>query len=227
MTQEHAGIWPELEARLAAPDARATVLPVGPSSQTFATTGLSERSALAALGKHTGGVLLADGWIRLFGGIGRPETGPRLPSLDEANDRGAGLYIVGVDVLGGVYAIDGGAFGRADGKLHYWAPDTLDWLDLEADLHTFIMAMLDGHDHEFYEDLRWEGWEAEASLLALDEGIQVYPLLCTRESKPLERASRRVIPMTELVAFNVDLVTQIDGQAPQPAPHYRAAPTDA
>ncbi|MBN6777595.1 DUF2625 family protein [Pseudoclavibacter alba] len=216
--------WPELERQMTASHARAAIIPVRETSQTFEVTGLSERSALGALAKHTGGVLLADGWIRLFGGVGAPTTGPGLPSLDEANERGAGLYIVGIDVLGGVYAIDGGAFERADGQLHYWAPDTLDWTDLEAGLHTFISAMLDGHDHEFYEGLRWTGWEAETATLALDEGIHVYPLLCTRESKPLEKASRRAVPMAELVAFNVDLATQIDGQAPRSCPHYRPAP---
>lgn len=223
----HEALWPELSAQLDAPGSRAAVIPVSKNSPTFAVTGLSERSPLGALTKHTGGVLLADGWIRLFGGVGAPATGPRLPSLDEANERGAGLYIVGADVLGGLYAIDGGAFERADGQLHYWAPDTLDWTDLEAGLHTFISAMLDGHDAEFYEGLRWDGWEAEVATLALDEGIHVYPLLCTRESKPLEKASRRAVPMAELVAFNVDLATQIDGHAPHPAPHYKAAPAEA
>lgn len=214
---ERPPLWPELEPRLLAEGSRAQVQPVADDSPTAALTGLSSWSTLGALARETGGILLADGWIRLFGGRAAGE-GPRMPSLDEVNAPGQDWFVVGCDVLGGVFALDGGAFGEGDVMLHYFGPDVLDWTPLGIGLTAFVDAMLDGIDAELYEELRWEGWEAETMLLGLDEGISVVPMLCTRESKPLERASRRTVPMEELVRFHVDVAAQIDGEAPRPTP---------
>lgn len=220
MTEERPALWPELEELLERPGSRARILPVSAGSPTFARLGLARWSALGALASSTGGVLLCDGWIRVFGGVGEG-MGARLPALDEVNAPGAEHFVVACDVLGGVFAIDGGAFGRADAKLHYFGPDTLDWLDLEIGVWALIEAMCSGADEQFYEELRWPGWEAEVIMLGLDEGIGVYPFLCTRGTTPVANASRRAVPMDELVDAHVELLRHIEGREPSPVPSLR------
>lgn len=217
MTAERPDYWPELEARLLEPGTRAAIVPIAAGSPSFANLGLARWSSLGAVTGNTGGLLLADGWIRVFGGVGET-MGARMPALDEVNEAGAEHFVVAADVLGGLFALDGGAFGAADGRVYYFAPDTLDWTGLDIGFSAFLDAMTSGVDHEFYEDLRWPGWEAELLTLGLDEGISVAPLLCTRESKPLANASRRAIPLAELIDFHADIAEQIDGHAPAPRP---------
>lgn len=214
---ERPALWPELEARLGEDGSRATILPIARDSPTFARLGLARWSSLGAVAGSTGGLLLADGWIRVFGGVGE-SMGARPPALDEVNAAGSEHFIVGCDVLGGIFALDGGAFGAGDAMLHYFQPDTLDWLGLEIGFSGFLEAMCSGADREFYEEVRWPGWEAEVIMLGLDEGIAVYPFLFTRESKPVANASRRPVPMAELVNMHVELATQLDGHPPAPRP---------
>src|SRR3954451_4419234 len=63
------------------------------------------RSVLGAMAFHTGGLLIDHGWIRLFGAGHGP-----LPSLAVANSLPAAesplLMLIGVDVLGGRFAIN-------------------------------------------------------------------------------------------------------------------------
>lgn len=63
---------------------------------------------------------------------------------------------------------------------------------------------------------RWPGWQDEAAALHPDQGIAVYPFLCTAESRPVARAARRPVPFTELLAQHADLERQA-GQLPPAA----------
>jgi hypothetical protein len=69
---------------------------------------VTARSTLGALALHTGGVVIDHGWLRLLGG-----GHGRLPSLATANGVTDGqqppVLLIGFDVLGGRFAIDGGA----------------------------------------------------------------------------------------------------------------------
>ncbi|WP_268762395.1 DUF2625 family protein [Kitasatospora griseola] len=69
---------------------------------------VTARSTLGALTLHTGGLLLDDGWLRVFGGgpagLGRVNRFPA--TFDPGRHPGTGL-VLAHDVLGGVFALNG------------------------------------------------------------------------------------------------------------------------
>ncbi len=155
--------------------------------------GLTERSYLGATVAHTGGISVDHGWLRLLGG-----GSEHLPSLAGVNAASSGLCIVGFDVLGGVFALDGGALGTGDGGTHYFAPDSLEWEDLGITHSQFVSAMLSDAIDQFYEPFRWDGWRDDLAALALDRGFSFYPPLFTAEGGNPSVSSRRAVPMAEL-----------------------------
>lgn len=192
MTSGADDAWLELVDLLAA--AAAVQILEGGSAADLGLLGLTERSYLGATIVHTGGITVDHGWLRLLGGAGSD-----LPSLAEVNAASSGLCVVGFDVLGGVFALDGGALGTGDGHVHYFAPDTLEWGDLEIGHSQFIRAMLSESINQFYEDFRWGGWREDVETLELDRGIALYPPLFTAAGKIPNSSSRRAVPMIELV----------------------------
>jgi len=55
-----------------------------------------------------------------------------------------GAIVVGHDVIGGLFAIDGGALGVAPGQVCYFGPDTLTWDGLGGGYSAFLLAALGG-----------------------------------------------------------------------------------
>lgn len=123
-----------------------------------------------------------------------------------------GLRVVGFDILGGVFALDGGALGTGDGAVRHFSVDALLWENLGLNHSTFVSAMLRGATTDFYGSLRWPRWEAEVRSLRPREGISAYPFPFTAEGKDVAAASRRAVPFVELIRLHDDLARQIDGQ---------------
>jgi Protein of unknown function DUF2625 len=73
--------------------------------------------------------------------------------------------------------------------------------------------MLAGGVTQFYENLRWPGWEGEVAALSLDQGITTYPPLSTVEGRDLSVAARTPAPMTEVIAFHRELARFYAGGA--------------
>ena len=191
MTHPADDAWSELAEMLeTAPNARVLG---GGSAEDRKILGLTDRSYLGAMVANTGGVSVDHGWLRLLGGAGGD-----LPSVVEVNMVPSGFCIVGFDVLGGVFALDGGAFGAGDGRVHYFAPDSLEWEDLEITYSQFLAAMLSDSIDQFYKPFRWDGWRVDVTGLALDRGISLYPPLFTAEGKNPSSSSRQDVPMAEL-----------------------------
>lgn len=159
---------------------------------------VSARSMLGALALNTGGLLVDNGWVRVFGGgsgSGSVADG-RLPSLAQVNRFPAGFepgwhpatgLVVGHDVVGGVFALNGGdpaAAGRpgAPGQMTYFAPDTLAWEAMEMGHSGWVAWLLSGRLATFYDGLRWPGWREEAAALAFGQGVSIYPFLWSEEA---------------------------------------------
>ncbi|MFF8564391.1 DUF2625 family protein [Streptomyces albidoflavus] len=121
----------------------------------------------------------------------------------------AGL-VVGHDVVGGVFALDGGdpaAAGRpgALGQMTYFAPDTPAWEAMELGHSGWGAWLLSGRLELFYDGLRWPGWREEAAALDHSQGIAVYPFLWSEEAHAdLAATSRRPVPMREVLGVAAD-----------------------
>jgi hypothetical protein len=172
---------------------------------------VTARSVLGALALNTGGLLIDSGWLRILGGgaDGLPDLASVNGLGDTAPEVPPPLMEVGRDVLGGRFAINGGAFPGAPGQVHYFGPDTLAWHPLGMGHGRFVEWAMSGASAAFYESLRWTGWEAETSGLALDQGMSVYPPLFSAEGHYVQTATRRPVPWRELAdmqeAFALEL----------------------
>jgi hypothetical protein len=117
--------------------ARVRVLPVEPhrGEPVARALGVSERSSLWAMATNVGALMIDDGWVRVLGG-GVSGQHADLAEWNGLSDgptfqKSVGFFVVGYDVMGGVFALDGGALGDGRGQVFYFAPDSLAWEPME------------------------------------------------------------------------------------------------
>ncbi|WP_405457932.1 DUF2625 domain-containing protein [Streptomyces sp. NBC_00101] len=215
--------WPEVRDLICAGTAPVVMLPADrdEADRCLLQMQVTVASTLGALAWHSGGLLL-DGWVRVFGGGFGGEG--RLPGLAQVNAfpaafdptwRPASGLIVGHDVLGGVFALNGhdpGAAARPGlpGQMIYFAPDTLEWEALEMGHSQWISWMVSGGMESFYQGLRWPGWREEAAALSCAQGLAVFPFLWSKEARDdLAATSRRAVPMREVLGVAADFARQM------------------
>lgn len=216
--------WPVLREMLSASSVPVQVLSadVDEGRRCLLQMQVTARSVLGALALNTGGLLVDNGWVRVF--AGGSVTGGGLPSLAQVNRFPADFdpawhpatgLIVGHDVVGGVFALNGGdpaAMGRPGepGQMTYFAPDTLAWEAMEMGHSGWVSWLLSGQLETFYDGLRWPGWREEAAVLAFSQGITVYPFLWSEEAHAdLAATSRRPVPMREVIGVAADFARQM------------------
>lgn len=196
--------WPLLQEWVAASGERAVLLPVDElaAQENLLALQVTTRSVLGTVAYHTGGILLQHGWLRILGagGIGLPRSLKSWNRNDAGESRLPSALLVADDVLGGFFAVNGGAFEGKPGEVFYFAPDTLEWENLEIPYSAFIEWACTGDLDMFYETFRWEGWEEEVGRVPGDQGILVYPFLCA-EGGPIISRSRSQAPLEEMWRF--------------------------
>lgn len=215
--------WPGLRAELTL--GPVTVFPGDPAQGQACLHRLqvTAASALGAMVLHSGGLAVDGGWVRVFGGAAVPGGPASLAQVNRMFDPDwrpdAGL-IVGHDVLGGVFALNGAdpaAFGRpgAPGQMLFFPPDTLEWETLDLGHSAWLSWLASGRIGDFYGGLRWPGWEAEIRALAPSQGIAVYPFLWSEQAHAnLAATTRRPVPMSELLGMSTDFCEQLGLPAP-------------
>jgi hypothetical protein len=193
------------------------------------------RSWLGGMALNCGGVVLDSGWLRIYGSAGAgastglPGGVTDLPSLAEVNEfpervdpawRPQGGLVVGHDVLGGVFVLNGAdpeAVGRPGrpGEIVYFAPDSLRWEGLEVGHAAWLQWLLsEGTDH-FYDTLRWPGWRAESGALTGRQGLSVVPFLWSAQARrDLHSTSRRAVPLAEILDLHRDYALKLDSIDP-------------
>jgi hypothetical protein len=203
--------WPLIEEAIAGADQPAEVLPGDPAAgeQTLLVLQVTARSFLGALALHTGGLLVNQGWLRILGGGLGPLNLCIANGIGQPPDEPPGQLLVAFDVLGGKFAINGGALPGPPGGVSYFAPDDLAWLPLEMKFSEFVLWSLTDRLAMFYEHLRWPGWEEEIASLALDQGLSLVPPPFTTEGSDLSKVSRRPIPISELMSYLEDVAQQL------------------
>ena len=170
---------------------------------------VTTRSPMGAVIYETGGLLIDGGWLRVLGS-GSPVLNRTLMGWNQ--DKPKGMLLVADDVLGGFYALNGGAFGQESlGKIFYFAPDNLHWESTNKTYAEFLLFCFSGDLHAYYRKLRWKGWEQEVSTLTGTQGLACYPFLFTKEGKNVAKDKRGVVPIKELWVFGQDMQRQLDG----------------
>ena len=85
------------------------------------------------------------------------------------------LIAVADDVLGGVFALDGGAFAGTRGEAFYLAPDTLEWESCEMGYSDLVQWALTGDLEQFYDGFRWTGWQEDVRRFGPDQSLSIHP----------------------------------------------------
>ncbi|MFC9849354.1 DUF2625 family protein [Streptomyces sp. NPDC060223] len=223
--------WPLLSEKLSTTSSVSLeVLPVDPAQGrgTLLQLQVTARSWLGALVLNCGGVVLDSGWLRIYGSPGE-ETPSGPPGLAEVNDfparfdpawRPEGGLVIGHDVLGGVFVLNGpdpeaeGRPGRP-GEMIYFAPDSLRWESLEVGYSTWLDWLLTGGMDQFYDTLRWPGWRGESGALTGTQGISVSPFLWSADARrDLTATTRRPAPLAELLDLHRSSALKLDSVDP-------------
>ncbi len=178
---------------------------------------VTTRAPLGAIAYECGGLLVDHGWVRVLGGgharlprdLATWNLGPR----EAPNHRVPGAFLIGDDVLGGFFAINGNAFPGPVENVHYFAPDTLEWEDLGRGYTEFLNLLMLADLDEFYEDRRWPGWQDEVSRLDGGRGYSILPFLWA-EGPPIAERDRRAIPLGELWDVQQQIRQQLFEQGP-------------
>lgn len=109
---------------------------------------VTTRSVLGAVAYETGGILVDAGRIRLFG-AGSERS---LLTVNEAIDGFGDVVFVADDVLGGIFALNGGRFGPADlGQIFHLAADSVAWSCLDIGYADFVAWCLTGDRDALYD----------------------------------------------------------------------------
>ncbi|WP_394841932.1 DUF2625 domain-containing protein [Pendulispora brunnea] len=182
-------------------------LPCDPAEgeRTLLALQVTTRSPMGAIAYETGGILIDGGWLRILG-AGCPEL-PR--SIADWNGvtaqatphRLPGACLVGDDVVGGFFAVNGGGLKGKRGNVFYLAPDTLRWEDMDLSYSDWVYWAFTGDLSKFYENARWPGWEREIATVDGLSGILIFPFLWA-EGPPVAQRTRNAVPIEELWDFH-------------------------
>lgn len=107
------------------------------------------------------------------------------------------------DVFGGVFAVCGET-------VMYFAPDTLEWEDMELDFPQFLSWVSHGDTGAFYSSWLTQEIAELAEKTGFDEGILIYPFLWSKECS-IETASKKIVPFRELYGMNMEFKAKFDG----------------
>jgi len=133
---------------------------------------VTTRSPMGALVYGCGGIVIDGGWLRLLG------------SGCEQMKRGIYSFNLGksFSVLGGFFAVNGGAFGGKAGNVFYYAPDSGKWEDTQLGYSQFLYWALSGDISKFYELYRWDGWREDVRNFSLDKVMFALPPLLWQDA---------------------------------------------
>jgi len=200
--------WPAVQKWIAEATNPVEVLqPAARRADELVAVQVTLHSTLGAIAYETGGLLVDHGWIRLLGS-GHPRLPRTLATWNrgrtlDVEDNPPGFFLVGDDVVGGFFALDGGVWGTRH-HVHYLSPDTLEWEDLDRGYTDFLCWCFSGGTAGFYEDYRWRGWQAEVGRLPGDRAYSIAPPPFITGA-PLPKRSRRDVPVSELYSLYLDM----------------------
>ena len=112
--------------------------------------------------------------------------------------------LIAYDILGGLFAINIEKLN----SIEYFAPDTLEWEDLEIDYKEFLYWITTNQLDTFYQELIVSDLFTLDLSLESNEVVLTYPFIWSMEYTPLG-AARKIVPFKELLEMNADFYRQL------------------
>lgn len=167
---------------------------------------VTTRSMLGAIAYETGGVSVADGLVRLLGsGGGRSLLRTAEVAGCPLNGNYPDIIIVADDVIGGLFALNGGRFGaNGQGEVFHLAADDAVWARLGVGYVDFVAWCLTGDLTQLYGPLAELHEYKALPRPAFDAAYSFYPFLWTQEARN-SRPSVRVVSAEESLKLRLDL----------------------
>lgn len=198
---------------LAATSPRNTIRPVDAAlaERSLLALQVSTHSMLGAQVHGTGGVSAFDGRLRLLGSgtdAARSLLGVNIAlglRFDESSP--PGFLVVADDVLGGVFAINGGALDAGSlGNVFWLPPDEMAWCDMEVGHSAFAHWCLAGEWDGIYASVQAPTALAALAqpLPAFDATLSFMPFLWTHEGQTA--ADVRAVPAQEVLSLRLSLM---------------------
>lgn len=157
-----------------------------------------DQTTFGMLLHHSGGVV-SNGVVRLLGSTADPDY--RDINKFNAEFGGNGFVILGDDIFGGIFALNLGLLPECPGNIIYFAPDTMEFEDLELKLSQLLEFMRNGDLDEFYGQFSPEEYEAlKAMNVKFNEVLHIMPPMWSKEFKT-EKHDVRAINVREYYKF--------------------------
>ena len=172
------------------------------SNEALFNTKVSTLSPMGAIVFHTGGILIDNGWIRIYGS-GSEKLNRNLPNWNKGKtfqnfgDK-PGYLIIADDAVGGFFLLNGGDLGNDLGKIYYLSPDNNEYEQLDLTYTEFINFCFSGNIDVLYRDLRWKNWEDDFKKLSANEAFIFYPYLWTKEGRDINKVEKNKASMEEI-----------------------------
>lgn len=112
--------------------------------------------------------------------------------------------LIAYDILGGLFAINIEKLNA----IEYFAPDTLEWEDLEIDYKDFLYWVTTNQLDTFYQELIVSDLFTLDLSLESNEVVLTYPFIWSMEYTP-SGAARKIVPFKELLEMNADFYRQL------------------
>ena len=112
--------------------------------------------------------------------------------------------LIAYDILGGLFAINIEKLN----SIEYFAPDTLEWEDLEIDYKDFLYWVTTNQLDTFYQDLIVPDLFTLDLSLQSNEVVLTYPFIWSMEYTP-SGAVRKIVLFKELLEMNADFYRQL------------------
>jgi hypothetical protein len=201
--------WPMVQQWVAEAKNPVEVLPppeLAKRERALVAAQVTTRSPMGAIVYESGGLLVDNGWLRILGS-GHPRLPRTLPGWNfgrsfPVSGQRPEFVLVADDVVGGFFAIDGGGLGIELKKVCYFAPDTLKWENTEKGYSDFIVWAFNGDLNQYYETMRWPGWQEEVRELSGDQVFTIYPFLFCK-GPPIAERSRKPVAITEVYDLHI------------------------
>lgn len=159
---------------------------------------IDENSVLGQVIINTGGIFI-ENYIRLFGS-GDEENSYNIYkyNLELKKYFDYNMIIIGNDIFGGLFSLN-----REKNNILYFAPDTLEWEDLDITYKEFIKFVTSERIDEFYKSYKWSTFQEDIKKVKFNEGILIYPFLWSNECN-IEKAKKDIVPFSELLQINME-----------------------